>query len=67
MIVDPPGGWRYGFPKKMPDNIDTKEEFEEWLTEQGYPDWLLDDAWSNSRYLSGEDENMHFGYRDERS
>lgn len=34
MMVDPPGGWRYGFPKKMPDNV---EDMVEWIISEGYP------------------------------
>lgn len=34
-MVDPPNGWRYGFPKACPD--DRWDDMEEWLIEQGYP------------------------------
>lgn len=33
-MCDPPGGWKYGFPKPMPNNV---ENFEEWLRSEGYP------------------------------
>jgi hypothetical protein len=36
--VDPPEGWRYGFPKIW-DN-DTKTDFQAWLVENGYPEKL---------------------------
>lgn len=35
-IIDPPSGWRYGFPKvyNNPDNIPLKQ----WLINNGYPE-----------------------------
>jgi len=33
-MIDPPEGWRYGFPKPIPEGVtDTTA----WLIEQGYP------------------------------
>jgi len=40
--IDPPSGWRYGFPKELPDL--RPDDIEAWLVEQGYPKWLLDDG-----------------------
>lgn len=37
--VDPPSGWRYGFPKPMPDSV---ENFREWLVSEGYPQAEID-------------------------
>ena len=41
MLIDPPMGWRYGFPKKLPtpepDNI------VEWLISEGYPRALYEE------------------------
>jgi len=38
LMVDPEGGWRYGFPKPLPDNIELgKEDMLEWLWSNGYP------------------------------
>lgn len=34
-VVDPPSGWRYGFPKVVPE--DRKNDLVEWLVEVGYP------------------------------
>jgi hypothetical protein len=39
-MIDPPGGWRYGFPKEIP--ADRLEDVNAWLLEQGYPKWLID-------------------------
>lgn len=33
-LIDPPEGWRYGFPKRCPDNV---ENINEWLVQNGYP------------------------------
>ncbi len=38
--VDPPSGWKYGFPKVVPQEIlDTVEDgsLPKWLVENGYP------------------------------
>lgn len=35
MFIDPPSGWRYGFPKKfLPKDGETLEQ---WLLREGYP------------------------------
>jgi len=34
VMVDPPSGWKYGFPKPLPKGVD----YREWLLEQGYPE-----------------------------
>jgi len=49
-IIDPPSGWRYGFPKPMPEKIKGAESLKEWLLEQGYPEKDLDLAVKYSRY-----------------
>lgn len=37
-VIDPPGGWQYGFPKilTLPDNSSEKEE-RDWFIRNGYP------------------------------
>lgn len=40
IVVDPPSGWKYGFPKlydPLPD-----ESLEAWLVRNGYPQWMID-------------------------
>lgn len=37
-MIDPPGGWRYGFPKIIPEGVDVIK----WLVEQGYPQAEID-------------------------
>jgi hypothetical protein len=39
-MVDPPSGWRYGFPKVIPNDI---KDVKEWLVENGYPQSEIDD------------------------
>lgn len=34
-MIDPPGGWRYGFPKVIPK--DQYHRTLDWLVENGYP------------------------------
>jgi hypothetical protein len=39
MVVDPPEGWRYGFPKPVPEGYMKMswEDKKDWYVEQGYP------------------------------
>jgi len=46
-MVDPPEGWRYGFPKQLPDGT---VNFQQWLVENGYPKDQVDLAVKYSRY-----------------
>lgn len=41
-IIDPPAGWKYGFPRVYdnPDNI----PLEEWLLKHGYPQHEINNA-----------------------
>lgn len=39
--IDPPSGWRYGFPKAVPDPA--PENMTEWLVENGYPRAMIED------------------------
>ena len=39
-IIDPPSGWKYGFPKPIPE--DRIEDVLVWLVEQGYPQSEID-------------------------
>lgn len=41
-IVDPPSGWLYGFPKVMPDGLDTEEKRIQWFLDNGYPQREID-------------------------
>jgi len=39
-MIDPPSGWKYGFPKAVPE--DRRYDFIKWLVEQGYPQSEID-------------------------
>lgn len=40
VMIDPPRGWRYGFPKALPNP--PPEDTRAWLIENGYPAAMLD-------------------------
>jgi hypothetical protein len=50
-IVDPPGGWRFGFPKPLDETI----PYEEFLLKNGYPKEDIDLALNYSRYWTSSD------------
>jgi len=39
-MIDPPSGWKYGFPKPIPK--DRLKDVNTWLIEQGYPQSEID-------------------------
>ncbi|AUZ95354.1 hypothetical protein FDI40_gp595 [Agrobacterium phage Atu_ph07] len=49
LIVDPPAGWKYGFPKEytfVPSSVDLTEvqfekEREHWFITNGYPEEMI--------------------------
>ncbi len=43
-IVDPPSGWRYGFPAELQD------DYRQQLKEAGYPETQIEFALKHSRY-----------------
>jgi len=55
-IIDPPNGWKYGFPKILPEDVKNREK---WLVDNGYPqeemDALGEYFWC--RYWNAEDTN----------
>lgn len=54
MVIDPPEGWKYGFPKSLPETYHLPDfNLKEWLLEQGYPEDMLDLALKYSRYWGG--------------
>ena len=40
IMIDPPSGWKYGFPKPLPDEVENVKE------------WLLESLWYNVKKLS---------------
>ena len=41
-MCDPPAGWKYGFPKPMPKEDLSYQEFNDWLVAEGYPQKEID-------------------------
>ena len=40
--IDPPSGWKYGFPKELPEDIKDIKDFRKWLIKNGYPESEVD-------------------------
>ena len=58
MIIDPPDGWRWGFPKPIPQGYLKNESLLRiWLTENGYPDNMVVTALNHSRYWESSVDN----------
>lgn len=53
-IVDPPSGWKYGFPKQAPEDV---ADFRQWLLDQGYPEKDVDFAMKYCRVWYEEVED----------
>ena len=52
LMYDPPSGWKYGFPKKVPLSVTKDEEaFKNFLLESGYPEKDLDLALKYGRWI----------------
>lgn len=43
-MIDPPDGWRYGFPKELPGDVTNVIP---WLIQNGYPKELIDSFGDN--------------------
>lgn len=55
-MIDPPSGWKYGFPKEIP--VDVKDT-RKWLIENGYPESeieALGDYFFVRGWYEGEDD-----------
>lgn len=57
LMVDPPSGWKYDFPKPLPDP--RPENMISWFIEQGYPQKEIDACGEHfySRYWETEIED----------
>lgn len=50
-VIDPPEGWRYGFPRAVPKEIlEDDKLLKSWLSSHGYPKEKLELAMKHSRY-----------------
>ena len=50
ILVDPPSGWKYGFPAPLQD------DYEQQLRDAGYPEEAIPLALKYSRYISYNEE-----------
>lgn len=53
-MIDPPSGWKYGFPKAMP--VDEKDLMK-WIVDNGYPQEEIDklgDAFYYSKWYKAD-------------
>jgi len=41
-MIDPPSGWRFGFPKEIPKKVIEEEGVINWLVDNGYPQSEID-------------------------
>lgn len=56
LIIDPPSGWRYGFPKILPQElVGNTEALSKWLVSNGYPKEDIELALQYSRYWEREE------------
>ena len=39
-LIDPPSGWKFGFPKEYNDEVDP--DINKWLVDNGYPQKIID-------------------------
>jgi len=53
-VIDPPTGWKYGFPKKV---METCTNLETWLLENGYPQFEIDAGMANYLRMWNDEEN----------
>jgi len=42
LMIDPPSGWKYGFPKPLPSSRSDEFNTLQWLVENGYPQREID-------------------------
>lgn len=58
LMVDPPSGWKYGFPKPLPADYPESESIFPWLLSEGYPQSEIDACGNNfyCRYWEVEGE-----------
>lgn len=59
-LIDPPSGWKYGFPKfyNNPDDLPVRE----WLIANGYPQWEVDQWIGNHvRFIYNDETEIERG------
>ena len=56
LVIDPPSGWKYGFPKPVPKDHHKEEVLSAWLIENHYPKEMVKLALQYSRFwMANED------------
>jgi hypothetical protein len=55
-MIDPPSGWRFGFPKAIPDDVEFGN-YIKWMVENGYPQSEVDKYGEYFIYRIWEVEN----------
>ena len=58
LMVDPPSGWKYGFPKAKPDDV---TDIIAWLLSEGYPQSEIDKLGSDFFVRTWEEINNDCG------
>jgi hypothetical protein len=53
-MIDPPSGWKYGFPKALPDP--EPDDLIEWLVASGYPKESIDQLGKHFFFRMWEEE-----------
>jgi hypothetical protein len=48
-MIDPPSGWKYGFPKEIPEHINNTRD---WLIDNGYPEKEIE-AFGDNFFVRG--------------
>lgn len=56
IYIDPPSGWRYGFPLSMSEAEYRHVDIREWLEEKGYPHKGIEFAMQHLRVWTSEDD-----------
>jgi hypothetical protein len=55
LVVDPPSGWMYGFPKECHEFLDSDFNMKQWLIDNGYPEDQAEFASHHYRYWFNEE------------
>jgi hypothetical protein len=53
-MIDPPSGWKYGFPKALPDP--EPDDLIEWMAANGYPKEEIDGLGKHFCFRMWEEE-----------
>lgn len=52
VMIDPPSGWKYGFPKELPQDV---QDIRQWFIDNGYPEKDVDFAMKHCRQWEKEE------------